>query len=82
MNISRNTDSDVYKAQEKHAWTLASCVWIATAAVIVLLHNSIGYIKTKWIYEILDMAFYVVEFFWIFMLARFRDHFLSKLLKK
>lgn len=82
MNISRNTDIDVYKAHEKHAWTLAFGVWFATVAVILVLHNSLGHIKPKWIAEILDMLLYVVEFFWVLTLTLMKDFFLSKLLKK
>jgi hypothetical protein len=82
MSTSRNTDSEVYKAHEKHAWTLAFGVWIATAAAIILLHNFVWHVKPKWISEILDMAFYVVEFFWVFLLGYFKDYFLTKLLKK
>ena len=80
MNISRNTEAN--KAKEDHAFTLGLITWIASAALLWYLHDLSSHIKPKWISEVLDMAFFVVAFFWVFLLGSFKNYFYFKLLKK
>ncbi len=80
MNISKSTEAD--KAKRDHASTLGLIAWLTSAALLLYLHHLSGYVKPKWTAEILDMLFYVVEFFWIFLANSFIDFFHYRLLKK
>ena len=72
------TEREIYKAHEKHAWTLAFFVFVAFGLVVYWLD---GWLSTKrggWA-EFAYFTLYIVSFFAVFGLGAVKDWFLYRL---
>lgn len=71
-------EREIYKAHEKHAWTLAFLVFAAFGLVVYWLDAWLSTKRDGWA-EFAYFILYIVSFFAVFGLGSVKDWFLNRL---
>lgn len=80
MTVLNEAELKIYKAHEKHAWTLAFLVFVAFGLVVYWLDGWLSAKRGGWA-EFAYFILYIASFFAVFGLGAVKNWFLYRLYK-